>query len=41
MNGHGVGMSNADAGQRASKDGWNYLQILKHYYTGVEVEKVF
>jgi hypothetical protein len=41
MYGHGVGMSNSDALQHAQKDGWNYVQILKQYYTGVEVEKIF
>jgi hypothetical protein len=41
MLGHGVGMSGADAIQRAKKDGWTYDQILKYYYTGVNVEKIF
>lgn len=41
MLGHGIGMSGRDAMLRASKDGWNYEQILKHYYTGVEVERVY
>jgi peptidoglycan hydrolase-like amidase len=39
--GHGVGMSAADAAKRADKDGWTYDQILRYYYTGVEVEKVY
>ena len=41
MLGHGIGMSNYDAMRRALKDGWTYDQILKHYYTGVEVEKIY
>ncbi len=39
--GHGVGMSAADAAMRADKDGWTYEQLLKYYYTGVEVEKIY
>lgn len=39
--GHGVGMSAQDASQRADKDGWTYGQLLRYYYTGVEVEKVY
>lgn len=39
--GHGVGMSNHDAETRALKDGWDYKTILKHYYTGTEVEKIY
>ncbi len=39
--GHGVGMSAQEAMQRAQKDNWTYSQILKYYYTGVEVEKIF
>jgi stage II sporulation protein D len=41
MWGHGVGMSTQDALQRATKDGWTYEQLLKHYYTGVEIEKIY
>lgn len=41
MYGHGVGMSNRDASLRASSDGWDYITILKYYYTGVQVEKVY
>lgn len=37
--GHGVGMSNHDAEERARLDGWTYNQILKYYYTGVEIER--
>ena len=41
MFGHGVGMSARDAAQRADKDAWTYDQLLKLYYTGVEVEKIY
>ncbi len=41
MWGHGVGMSAADAAQRADKDGWTYDQLLKYYYTGVDVERIY
>jgi len=34
--GHGVGMSQYGANGMA-KDGYNYLQILRHYYTGVNI----
>lgn len=40
-NGHGVGMSNNDAILRAKNDNWDYVTILKHYYTGTEVEKIY
>lgn len=36
--GHGVGMSQAGANGMA-QDGATYDEILKHYYTGVEIEK--
>lgn len=39
--GHGVGMSAWDASQRADKDGWTYEQLLRYYYTGVQIEKVY
>jgi len=41
MFGHGVGISMDDAAQRARQDGWDYKQILKYYYSGVEIEKVY
>ena len=41
MFGHGVGMSAGDASQRADKDGWTYDQLLKYYYTGVGVDRVY
>ena len=37
--GHGVGMSQYGAYGMA-KEGYNYTQILKHYYTGVEIKKI-
>ena len=36
--GHGVGMSQTGANTLA-KDGKNYIEIITHYYTGVEVKK--
>ena len=36
--GHGVGMSQEGANQMA-KMGSNYEEIIKHYYTGVEIRK--
>jgi Stage II sporulation protein/Ig-like domain from next to BRCA1 gene len=41
MFGHGVGMSAQDAAYRADKDAWTYDQLLKHYYTGVAVERIY
>ncbi|ADL13698.1 stage II sporulation protein D [Acetohalobium arabaticum DSM 5501] len=38
-NGHGVGMSQYGAHGMA-KEGYNYLEILKHYYSGVSVKKL-
>lgn len=38
--GHGVGMSLHDATHRAQKDAL-YEDILKYYYTGVEIQKVY
>ncbi len=35
--GHGVGMCQCGA-MGFAKEGWDYIRILKHYYTGVEVE---
>jgi len=36
--GHGVGMSQWGA-KGLADNGYNYKQIIKHYYTGVEIEK--
>ncbi|MBU2529705.1 MAG: SpoIID/LytB domain-containing protein, partial [Elusimicrobia bacterium] len=41
MFGHGVGMSALGAYHNANTDGWDHVKILKHYYTGVEVSKVY
>jgi stage II sporulation protein D len=41
MWGHGVGMSAQDAAYRADKDAWTYDQLLKYYYTGVAVERIY
>ncbi|MFH1286704.1 MAG: SpoIID/LytB domain-containing protein [Candidatus Magasanikbacteria bacterium] len=38
--GHGVGMSQRDAAYRA-EDGASWVEILKHYYTGVNLEKMY
>lgn len=35
--GHGVGMSQTGANLYATMGGYNYLQILQHYFTGVEI----
>ena len=37
--GHGVGMSQYGA-EGMAEQGFTYDQILKHYYTGVEIEKI-
>ena len=37
--GHGVGMSQYGAHGMA-KSGYSYDQILKHYYSGVEIQKI-
>lgn len=36
--GHGVGMSQYGA-EGMAKEGYNYQEILKHYYTGIEIKK--
>ena len=38
-NGHGVGMSQYGANGMA-KQGYNYQDILKHYYTNTEITKL-
>ena len=37
--GHGVGMSQYGALGMA-KEGYNYIEILKHYYSGVSIDKI-
>lgn len=39
--GHGVGMSQRDAMARATNLGATYDELIKHYYTGVEVERMY
>ena len=39
--GHGVGIDASDAKARASKDGSTYDSLLKHYYTGINLEKIY
>lgn len=39
--GHGVGMSQLDAAARAEAEGLTWEEIIKYYYTGVEVEKIY
>lgn len=41
MYGHGIGMSTHDALMRATKDDWVYVQLLKYYYSGTEVERIY
>lgn len=38
-NGHGVGMSQTGADSLA-KQGYSYQDILKHFYTGIEITKL-
>lgn len=38
--GHGVGMSQNGANFYSIYHGYNYIQILQHYYTGVTIENV-
>lgn len=37
--GHGVGMSQTGADSLA-KQGFSYQEILKHFYTGIEITKL-
>jgi stage II sporulation protein D len=41
MWGHGVGMSANDAYGHAKIDRWGYVKIIKYYYNGIEVSKVY
>lgn len=38
--GHGVGMS-ATGALGAAADGWTYDRILKHFYTGIELRRIY
>ena len=39
--GHGVGIDQQDAKARAEKLGWTYDRILKYYYSGINIEKIY
>ncbi|MEK7511426.1 MAG: SpoIID/LytB domain-containing protein [Patescibacteria group bacterium] len=39
--GHGKGLDQVDAKARAQKLGWTFDQILKYYYSGVYIEKIY
>lgn len=39
--GHGIGLDQVDAKARAQKLNWTYDQILKYYYSGVYIEKIY
>lgn len=39
--GHGVGMSQRDAAYRADETGADFITLLKYYYTGVDVSKIY
>ena len=39
--GHGVGIDATDARERAEHDSWTYNQLLKHYYSGISLEKIY
>ena len=41
MWGHGLGMDQQDAKARAKELGWTYDQILKYYYSGISLEKIY
>jgi len=41
MFGHGVGIDATDALNRARHDDWAYDQLLKYYYTGIQLEKIY
>lgn len=41
MNGHGVGMSQHDAAARAKDQGLDWQALLRYYYTGVEIKKIY
>lgn len=39
--GHGVGMSQMDASNRAKNENVDFVDLLKYYYTGVQIEKLY
>jgi stage II sporulation protein D len=38
--GHGVGLS-ATGALGAANDGWTYDRILKYFYTGIELKRIY
>lgn len=40
-NGHGVGMSQLDAVYRAEKEGVEWRELLKYYYRGIEIIRMY
>lgn len=41
MFGHGVGMSQRDAAIRAEEENLDWVQLIKYYYTGTELHKIY
>lgn len=41
MFGHGVGMSQRDAAIKADEEKLDFVQLVKYYYTGVELHKIY
>lgn len=41
MFGHGVGMSQRDAAIRADEEGLDWVQLIRYYYTGVDLHKIY
>lgn len=41
MFGHGVGMSARDAAYRADLEGDSWQELIKYYYTGVDIERIY
>ncbi len=41
MYGHGVGMSQRDAMIKASEEKLDYGSLIRYYYTGVEIERIY
>jgi stage II sporulation protein D len=39
--GHGVGMSARDAAYRADEDKWSWDQLLKYYYTSIDLKRLW
>lgn len=41
MFGHGIGMSQRDAAIKAEEEKLDWVQLVKYYYTGVEIHKMY